>query len=206
MLKVKLILKTSIIVFLININAYSQSNFSIRFSGINYCFTNYSIQNDLKNSLNKSKKLILEPGFNITYDNFISGDYFSMRIKQGLFIDKMNMKSGFTSIGLRRKLFSRFEHSLNLAVGPSIIYRESWNKISGFNNEDYFSSSGNIDYKFMLINAELEYNYSISPKSDISISINYNQPYTIGISAGLRYWFNKKVRNKKKCISCPSFH
>ena len=206
MLKVVLILKTVLIIFLINIKANSQSNFSVRFSGLNYCFTEYSIQNNFKNSINKSNSLILEPGLILTYDNFITGDYFSMRIKQGLFIDKMSNYAGFTSIGLRRKIFSNFEHSLNLAVGPCINYRESWTKITTYENEDNFNSSGNIDYKFMLINAELEYNYSISPKSDISLSINYNQPYTIGISAGLRYWFNKKVRNKKKCISCPAFH
>ncbi|OFX58813.1 MAG: hypothetical protein A2046_05570 [Bacteroidetes bacterium GWA2_30_7] len=193
-------------IFLINFKALSQSNFSLKLSGFNYCFTKYSIQNNFQNGLNQKQSLIIEPGFIISYDNFITGDYFSFRLKQGLFIDKLNMKSGFTSLGLRRKLFSNFEHSLNFAIGPSIIYRDSWNKISGYNNEDDYNVNGYIEYKFMIINAEIEYNYSISPKSDISLSINYNQPYTIGFSAGLRYWFNKKVRNKKKCISCPSFH
>ena len=202
-----IIVYTFIILFaLINIKTYSQSNFSFRISGLNYCFTDYSINNQFQNTLNKNKKILLESGIIITYDNFITGDYFSLRLKQGLFLDKMNMKSGFTSIGLRRKIFSSFEHSLNIAVGPCINYRESWNKISDYDNEDNYKVSGNIEHKFLILNAELEYNYSISPKSDISFSINYNQPYTVGFSVGLRYWFNKKVRNKKKCISCPSFH
>lgn len=206
MFLIKLILKILFIIVLINFKTFSQSNFSIRLSGLNYCFTKYSIQNYFKNGLNKNNSLVLEPGLILTYDSYITGDYFSFRIKQGLYLDKINMKSGFTSIGLRRKIFSNFEHSLNLAVGPCINYRESWINIPNYGNEDNFNYSGNTEYKFLIINAELEYNYSISPKSDISFSINYNQPYTIGFSAGLRYWFNKKVRNKKKCISCPSFH
>lgn len=190
----------------INTKTFPQSNISLKASGLNYCFTEYSIQNQFQNKVGNNTKLILEPGMIISYDNFITGDYFSFRIKQGLFIDKMNMKSGFTSIGLRQKIFSSFEHSLNLAIGPCINYRKSWDKIKDYKNEDNYNISGDTEYKILIFNAELEYNYSISPKSDISLSVNYNQPYTIGISAGLRYWFNKKVRNKKKCISCPAFH
>lgn len=99
-----------------------------------------------------------------------------------------------------------YKHSANISIGPSIILRENWNDLPNYRNPyNFILLKNGMEYRIKALNLELEYNYQISSKTDLSISLNHSIPHDIALYIGFRFWVNKKIK-KKNCMSCPNFH
>jgi hypothetical protein len=206
-MKISFMYFTTILLFItFNSYVFGQSNFGIKINSVSYSFIKSENSQLYVNALNKSKSLLVEPGIILNYEKFLSGDFFSFKIEQGVFKDRMNNVSAYTQIALSRKIFQSYKSSFAISLGPAVLYRKTWTLNPQYENEFNYNKTNNLDYKIQILSAELMYAFQLGSKTDFSVSIKYFQPYAFNPTIGMRYWFNKKVRRKKGCISCPAFH
>lgn len=140
----------------------------------------------------------------VGYEKYIYEDFISAKIIQGVFTDCSGGLAGATHIGLRGVLIDRKKHRLSFGLGPTLIYRDSWNRFgerytsSGFFNEYYSRSIGDIQWKFFYFGFEFEYDYLINSKNDLSVSFTPGVPMACIFSVGLKHWFSKDFKKTLK--------
>lgn len=145
----------------------------------------------------------------IGYERYIYEDFISAKIIQGVFTDCSGGLAAATHIGLRGVLIDRKKHRLSFGVGPTLIYRDSWSRFgerytsSGFFNEHYYKSIGEIQWKFFYTGLEFEYDYLINSKNDLSVSFTPGIPMACIFSIGVKHWFSKDFKKSLK-LARPS--
>lgn len=182
---------------------FSQSNMSIKASSIGYTF---STNNSELFSNIISTNIPVEPGLVFNYDYFISDDKLSLSFNQIIFLDRASKITGLTGFCFRQKIFNYYKHSMHIYLGASVYYRQTWADFPNYSDSENLIQSDKIEYKPFSPIAGFEYAYLLNQTTDFLISIDYFQYKTINIDFGIRYWINKKIRNNRKCISCPLFH
>ncbi|PLX08361.1 MAG: hypothetical protein C0594_06095 [Marinilabiliales bacterium] len=155
-----------------------------------------------ENNLTPNGKWIFQPGIVLHYEFFILELDHSIRFQEGILLDVAAQPSAFTHIGYRVRLFKKWRNTVNFGLGPTIFYRSSWKNFDDYQDHGDMEIAGNIEYKFLPIGFELEYDFYVSNKSDISLSFYYMQPKTISLSIGYKYWIHTKIKHKKKCNTC----
>jgi len=156
-------------------------------------------------SISSNGTFTAEPGLLFSFEVF--GDPFtSLKFVQMGNYDQCSKLSGYTQIMIKRKLFQYYKHSMSIGLGPMVHYREKWTDIVGYQDEGFYTDKGNMQYKITWVSGEIEYNYYIGKKGDISIALVNLHPESIGLAIGYKFWISKTGNNHKKgCISCPSF-
>ncbi|HBF87770.1 MAG TPA: hypothetical protein DDX39_03930 [Bacteroidales bacterium] len=190
---------------LISVNTFSQSNMSLKLSSLGYSFANENA-NLYNNILANNANLPIEPSLIFNYDYFISDDKLSLNFKQIIIYDRVSKLTGLTGFSFRQRLFNYYKHSMNISLGASIYYRQTWEIFSEYKNVENLLSSESIQYKPVSPTAGIEYAYMLNKTLDFIVGIDYFQFKTLNLDFGFRYWISKKIRNNRKCISCPTFH
>lgn len=94
--------------------------------------------------------------------------------------------------------------SFYIGLGPALLVRYSWNRFgenytsSGYFNETNSKRFGEIQWKFAPITIELEYDYAINPKNQISLSFTPGVPTAMIFSIGWKHWLHIKEFDKFK--------
>lgn len=188
----------------ISLNTFSQSSIGINFSPIGI-HPNGINQNSLifENKLTNDGSLILEPGYQLNYQKFIHLTILSLEIRQGIHSDAAAKMAGHFGIGLRWKFFHQGKSSLSISVSPIYAYRENWKNIPQYIENDKYKDNGKYQYMF-LFGSELAYNFYIGKRSDINLTLSYNNSRnTLALSIGYRHWINPYVNIKDRdCSSC----
>jgi hypothetical protein len=141
------------------------------------------------NRIDDKGYLTVNYGAIVGYDRFIVRDVHAVRFQQGLYADCAASLAGFTHIGWRGRFFKKDRHSLNGGIGPTLVYRRDWNRINGYKDDGYFNRSGKWQYKFYWYAGELEYNYRLRGKTDLSVSLVPGLPELVSIGVGIRQRF-----------------
>lgn len=196
----KLKLLTILIICLSSICGYSQANISFQLIGLGVDFGKKE-NVDLYQTKVANGNILLEPGLKIGLEAYAS-DITSLKFVQTARLDACNKLAGSTQILLRFRLFKVWKHSLNIGIGPQAFYRQSWSDIENYQNEKTYKGL-DFQYKIMWISGEIEYNYVMNKKWDFSFSLLHQNPTTLGIGLGAKYWFTRK---SNRCNTCPSFH
>lgn len=123
------------------------------------------------------------------YERFIVRDAISVRVEQGLYADCAGELAGFTHLGWRGIIFRKNRHSLNGGFGPTLVYRQDWNKIEGYKDDGYFNRSGEWQYKFYWYGGEFEYNYKLNESTDLSVNLVPGLPELVSLGVGVRKHF-----------------
>jgi hypothetical protein len=135
--------------------------------------------------------LVLNVGGSVGYEQFFVPEKFSVKAIQAFYADCALQFAGFTHLGLRAVIFDIGRHSLNGGLGPTLVYRRNWSKLPGYTVATSFFGGDPEDkwqYKMIWYAGELEYNYRLSTRTDLSTSFVPGYPNIMSLSFGVRYW------------------
>ncbi len=132
--------------------------------------------------------LVLNVGGVLGADFFFFKDVFSVRVAQAFYLDCAGVPAGFSHIGLRGRIFKVKRHSLYGGLGPTLIFREDWNKFPVYKDDGYFRRYKGIQWKFIIYGGEFEYNYQVKDNLDLSITAIPGYPIIFTFAIGIKYW------------------
>ena len=136
---------------------------------------------------------VLTPGIEVYYDkqsdtNLASIN--SLRFVVAGYYDSMNHFSGYFALTPRWILFKQKKMSLNLGLGPSLIFRESWNSIPDYQDDGYYHESkvfsSNYQYK-LILGGDINIHYRLNRETEFVWSIIPGLPYIVTHAFGLRW-------------------
>ena len=145
-------------------------------------------------NLDRNGFFVLNPGIRIGFEYFIFEDIVSIKIAQGLYRDCANQFGGFSHIGFRCRVFQWGNHSFNGGIGPTFFFRRNWYKLEGYSGDDAFFRGGpedNWQRRFIWWGGDLEYNYRINERFELSTSVIPPLPFLPAlIHVGTRMLFD----------------
>ena len=168
---------------------FTKNTFTLKFFGLSLHLKESPYPEIFPNRLDEKGYLTFNYGAIVGYDRFIAQNKLSIKAQQGLYADCAGKLAGFSHLGLRALIFRKNNHSLNGGVGPTLVYRQDWNNIEGYQDDGYFKRNGTWQYKFYWYAGELEYNYSINQNTDLSVSLVPGLPELISMGVGFRRHF-----------------
>jgi hypothetical protein len=156
------------------------------------------------NKLDKNARFVMNYGLFLGYEKFVYEDLVSLKIIQGFLADCSNGFASVTHFGPRVTLMKTEKHRIYFGVGPTLIVRESWNRFgtdyqsSGYFNETYSNTFGDLQWKFVPYAFEFEYDYAFNNKNQLSVSFTPGVPLAMIFSVGWKHWFHFKEYNEPK--------
>ncbi|MBR6177403.1 MAG: hypothetical protein IKQ70_05905 [Bacteroidales bacterium] len=179
----------------------AQSNISAALTGLGADFGDRENAPIYKIKADDAGKILLEPGLRLGGEIYAS-DITSLKFAQTIKIDCMQKAAFSTQVMLRFRLFKIYKHSLSIGIGPCGFYRQTWEDEEGYIDEGVYHS-GSFQTKICWLSGELEYNYYLSKKNDLSVAIVHGSPEGIALAIGIKHWISRKSSH---CNTCPSFH
>lgn len=161
--------------------------------------SNYTIQlgEDYHRKLSADGRHLITPGMEFYYDwNIPYRSQFlyinSLRVVAAGYNDSMNHFSGYLAYTPRWIFLKRDNFHINFGLGPTLIFRKSWNSIEGYRDDGYYQESDKFlpgyQYKF-IIGGDINLHFELNSKIDLVWSIIPGLPYVITQSFGM-YWKN----------------
>jgi len=199
--KMKKIITTLAAIVFCCLGALAQSNFSLDFTTIGFDFGDCENAPIYKLKASESGKTILEPGVRLAAEVY-SSDVVSIKFAQTVRIDEMKKAALSSQLMLRLRMIKIYKHSVNIAFGPQIFYRKTWQNEPGYIDEGVYKS-GTFQTKMNWLSGEVEYNYYLNKHNDFSFCIIHMNPEAMGFALGFKHWISRK---SNKCNTCPSFH
>ena len=181
--------------------AMAQSNISLDFTSIGIDFGDGVNAPIYKLKAGDGGKAILEPGIRLAGEVY-NTDVVSLKAAQTIRFDEMKKLAMSTQVMLRFRMLKIYKHSVNIAIGPQLFYRKTWQSESGYTDEGLYKS-GQFQTRMNWLSGELEYNYYINKHNDLSLCIMHLNPEAMGFAIGFKHWISRK---SNKCDTCPSFH
>lgn len=143
--------------------------------------------------LDKYGRLVITPGVEVNYDKNVSGWSYQIRAIRGSvagYYDSMDRKAGYVHIGPRWEFPLMNIGFINLGFGPTLIFRESWNEISDYKDDGYFTDSSDFlagfQHKFIPA-GDIDLQYQLTPHWQVVWSVVPGIPFVISQSLGVRY-------------------
>ena len=181
----------AILLLLCSTFIYSQTlTIGVKFFGLSFHPKGAVNANIMPLKLDKNGVFVVNRGATLSIEYFIWKDIVSVKFVQGLYSDCLARFGGFTHIGLRGKIFSYGQHSINGGIGPTFIFRRNWYEVEGYNDSFSFFHGDKDDYwqwRFIMYGGEIEYNYSIDDNIDLSTTFVPGYPDLMNLSFGIRY-------------------
>lgn len=196
----RLLLYIKLLLFAVVLKTFGQNNLT---SG--FYFLNVNFFGDKNSKLYKmpnwSNALFsIEPGVSLSYEFFYDVD-FSSKLETQFFIDALGDWATNLAFKFRFRFYSFRDNYWVVGLGPAVYARHNWQLNSDYTDDGY-KLYKSVQYKIWPLSAEVEYNYIISRKTDLFISLMQPKPISFTMALGLRYWFNHK---SSKCYTCPSY-
>ncbi|MCF6183016.1 MAG: hypothetical protein L3J56_00065 [Bacteroidales bacterium] len=197
-------MKTHILILVFFLSAgsvFSQSSLSVRLLTISaHPFAKQNLPLH-QNKIDNKGYFTFEPGLIFSYDRFIAKKL-SFRISTSVMNDRYNTLAGYSQIMLKYKVLKYYKHSFYIGFGPAIHYETDKTGTEGWVNEANYKQSGNTLYKVSWLSGMAEYNYYLTKKIDLAVTLNHTHSRSLGLSIGVR--FDIPDPNGKGC-DCPSF-
>jgi hypothetical protein len=176
-------------------NCHGQSDFVLKLSSVAY-----NLDQDTETSA-----MIIEPGAIVSYEFFLRDLSFSARFTQAIRVDNDKRLAAYTTAKFHKSLYQRWKSDLNIGGGVGIAYRWLGSDSKENSESKNYTASGNFESGNVFLTGSIEFNYSLTRKTDLSISIDRAYPTKVAINLGFRYWISKKIKKRYKCISCPDW-
>lgn len=148
--------------------------------------------------LDPNAVFVLNKGLFVGYERFVYQDLISIKVIQGVMTDCSDGLAEVSHLGVRATLLQTDKHRLCMGIGPTLIVRESWTRFgnaytsSGFFNEANSERFGALQWRFVPYGFEFEYDYCISKKNNLSVSLTPGIPLANIVSIGWKHWINFK--------------
>lgn len=178
----------SIVILLFSYPVRGQSNFCLRYFGITMHPEGNPQWHLMPTRLDDEGKYVMNYGLVAGYEKFTKRDWLSWKVTQGLYTDSGFLPAGHTHIGFRVIAFPHKRFNFRIGFGPSMVYRKSWYSKEDYVDTHIFKHWKGLQYKFVWYGGELEFDYRIGEKWDISANFLPGMPLFVSINLGVRYW------------------
>jgi hypothetical protein len=156
-----------------------------------------------ENRIDANGNWVVEPNVMLSIETYLRGTKLSWRFMPGFYSDALSQPAMFFHIGLKYNFLQIWRSSFDIAIGPTLNFRENWNRVPGYTPEGDFNLNGSWENQFNIL-AELEYKFFLSDRFDITASAIYGHSWkTVTFSAGFRYWLSTIIKHPIDCGSCP---
>lgn len=156
-----------------------------------------------ENSIDANANWVVEPNLMVSIETYLRGTKLSWRVMPGFYSDVISQPAMFIHVGLKYKFLQIWRSSFDIAVGPTLNFREDWNQVPDCIPEGNYNLNGKWENKIDVL-AELEYKYFLSDRLDVTSSILYGHSYqTFTFTVGLRFWMSTTIKHPIDCGSCP---
>jgi hypothetical protein len=118
--------------------------------------------------------------------------YLSVKFDQGLLSDCAGRFAGMSLFTVRTNVPLGKLGEGTGGLGPFFYYRRNWNELEGYVDDGLFKISKNKRWqtKFVWYGGELEHNYPITDRMDISTNLLPAIPVVFTLTPGVRYRLN----------------
>ncbi|WP_025842665.1 hypothetical protein [Porphyromonas gingivicanis] len=188
--------KTLLLFFLLystfSLKAQYRSNVGLKFMGLSiHPLGGNGNEVIMPNKLDPQAHFVVNLGAILSYEHFLYKDIVSVKALQGLYADCAVQLAGFSSIGIRARIFRLGRHSLYGGLGPTIIFRRNWFRLEGYQDSHYFKGDKDDywQYRFLWYGGEFEYKVVLRDQIDFSISFVPGYPDLMSLSMGISYNF-----------------
>jgi hypothetical protein len=184
---------------------YAQVNVSLRYFGLTIHPFGDKQANLQPYKLDPESHFVLNFGGFAGIEKFVWQDIISIKVLQAFFTDCSAGKAGFTHLGVRGVLFENEKHRLLFGLGPTLLYREDWNRFPEYEDSGFFyrfhsRRFGDIQYYMFWYGAEFEYDIKVGERTDLNFGFTPGAPMALTFSAGVKYWINKDFKKREKLV------
>ena len=86
-----------------------------------------------------------------------------------------------------------------------LIVRRSWSRFPDYKGSKIFKEVtdtriGDVQYAFYPYGLDIEYDYQLTKKCDLSVGFTPGFPFVMTFAVGMKYWFNKDFKEKERNI------
>lgn len=183
---------------------YAQSTFTLKYFGLTIHPFGDRTAALQPYKLDKTAHFVLNFGGYAGYERFVYKDFVSAKVIQGIFTDCSAGWCSVTHLGVRMLLIEKPKHRVYLGVGPTLLVRNSWERFgSEYASSGYFERGssrllGDVQWKFLLYGAEIEYDYRCTERDHLSVSFTPGLPLACTFSIGWKHWITLDNFDYKK--------
>lgn len=144
-----------------------------------------------RRKLSEDGRVIITPGIEIYYDKEVKERFIyarDLRFVAAGYRDSIDHLAGYLAILPRWELFAKQRISLSFGLGPTLIFRETWNTVPEYRDDGYFQEAHGYQYKW-IVGGDLDLQYKVSDRIQVVWSIVPGIPYVITHSLGVRWSF-----------------
>jgi hypothetical protein len=186
-------------------NAAAQSNVSLKYFGLTMHPFGDQTAYLQPYKLDDNARFVLNFGGFGSYEKYVWEEIISVKAMQGVFTDCSAGLAGITHLGLRVS-GEKGRHRLGIGIGPTLFYREDWNRFDGYKDSGFLRRTdhkwlGPIQYKFFWYGLEMEYDYRLGKRTDLSVGFTPGFPFVFTWSVGAKYWINKDFKKTGTLVS-----
>jgi hypothetical protein len=143
--------------------------------------------------ISKDARFRITPELRFSYEWFISGRTLSLRLHQGIAMDRKDRFTATTGMTCHYRILQHYKSSLNAYAGLSgqyVVEEKNLTLDKGITPVPVLGA---------------EYHFQVNKNRDLSVSIARHYQETLTLQAGFRWWIRKEIKRRVRCISCPSF-
>ena len=131
---------------------------------------------------------VVNPGLAVAYDRFLIGDRLAARVSISGASDCRSVFAGLAHLGLKIRLLQLGRASLGASVGPMLYVRQSWHRFDNYSGANTaFQTWDQWQYIAAPVGGSLEFNYRISDRTELSMSVLPAYPEVISAGFGFRF-------------------
>ncbi len=140
-----------------------------------------------ENTIGKKKRVAFHLGVALACEYKVN-NWFSLKADQVLFRDCAGKLAGISMFNFRYTQDLGGAGDGSVGLGPFFYYRKSWLPIEEYTDDGYFKESANKKWqtKFVWYGTELEHNYRLNDRLDLSTNIFPGIPVVIAVASGVR--------------------
>lgn len=174
------------------ISAIDAQTFTVgaKFFGISFHPHGAANANLMPRKYDRDGMFVQNLGMTMNFEYYVMSNIISVKYVQGAYLDCLSQFAGFTHIGLRGRIFQSGKHSLNGGFGPTLLFRRNWYHVPGYDDSFAFFHGAKEDYwqhRFIWYGGEMEYNYALHDRIDLSVTFVPGYPDLMNLSFGIRY-------------------
>lgn len=186
-------------------HASAQSNVSLKYFGLTMHPFGDKTAYLQPYKLDNNARFVLNFGGFASYEKYLWEEIISVKAMQGVFTDCSGGMAGVTHLGLRIS-GEKGRHRLGIGLGPTFFYREDWNRFEGYTDSGFMKRANNrwlgpLQYKFFWYGVEIEYDYRLGNRTDLSVGFTPGFPFVFTWSVGAKYWLSKGPVKAVKLVS-----
>lgn len=178
-------MKKIILIFLVLFSSiYCENIVSVKLMGLSFHPRGALSSEVMPYKFDKKGYFVPNFGVIISFEHEINEDI-SLKFSQGIYYDCAFQPAGFSQVNVRGNFYDKGDFRVNGGLGPTLIYRKSWEKLVGYNPTDFYKSHGDIEYSYLWHGGDFELSKKIDENNEFLVSFVPGYPALMSLSLGI---------------------